>query len=118
MGNMRKLYHKIQKGRTPNSNLSLDRIERLEEIGFQWQLLPQVSRDYDKAFEEHCRTLIAFKEEVGHCNVPQRFANNPSLGSWCNKMRNTYKKIGKGTKTNCKLSQGRIEHLEEIGFQW
>jgi len=110
---MRKTYKKKQKGMKTNSNLSQDRIERLEEIGFQWQGV-----DYDEVFEKRYRQLVAFKEEFGHCNVHQRFAGNISLGRWCDSMRKTYNNIQKGTKTRCNLSQGRIERLEEIGFQW
>ena len=112
-GHMRNAYKKIQMGRKSNSNLSQDRIERLEEIGFQWQGV-----DYDETFEKHCRGLITFKEEFGHCNVPTRCENNPSLGRWCGHMRNAYKKIQMGRKSNSNLSQDRIERLEEIGFQW
>jgi len=110
---MRSAYKKIQKGMKTKYNLSQDRIERLEDIGFQWQGV-----DYDEAFEKHCRELIAFKEEFGHCNVSQRYADNPSLGQWCSQMRTAYKKVQKGIKTNSKLSQDRIERLEDIGFQW
>jgi len=108
---MRKAYKKIQKGMKTNSNLSQDRIKRLEEIGFQWVLI-----DYDKTFEKRCRKLVAVNEEFGHCNVPCKYAGNPSLGNWRHSMRNAYTKIQKGMKTN--LSKGRIEHLEGIGFQW
>ena len=46
-----------------NRNLSQDRIEHLEEIGFQWEGV-----DYVEAFEKRCRKLIAFKEDFGgHC---------------------------------------------------
>jgi hypothetical protein len=74
--------------------------------------------DYDDAFKKRCRDLIAFKEKFGHCNVPQKCANNSSLGHWCSEMRKAYKKIQNGIKTRANLSQGRIERLEEIGFQW
>ena len=94
-------------------NLSQDRIERLEEIGFQWQGI-----DYDEAFEKRCRELIAFKEEFGHCNVPRGCAKNPSLRRWYTTMRKAYKKVKNGRKADSNLSQDRIEHLEEIGFQW
>ena len=73
---------------------------------------------YDETFEKHCRELIAFKEEFGHCNVPRKFANNPSLGQWCSHIRAAYKKIQKGMSAMINLSQERIECLEEIGFQW
>ena len=109
-GDMRTAYKKIQKGMKTNYNLSQDRIEHLEEIGFRWGV-------DDEAFEKRCRELIAFKEEFGHCNVPRSYAMNPSLGRWCGNMRSAYKNIHKGMKTNYNLSQDRIEHLEEIGFQ-
>ena len=106
---MRTAYKKIQKGMKTKCNLSTDR----KDIGFQWQFI-----DDDEAFEKRCRELIAFKEEFGHSNVPQKCANNPSLGHWCDKMRGAYKKIQKGMKPNSNLSQDRIERLDEIGFQW
>jgi len=65
----------IQKGMKTNRNLSQRRVERLEEIGFQW-------KGRNGAFEKRCRDLIAFKEEYGDCNVPQKYANNSSLGHW------------------------------------
>ncbi len=34
---MRTAYKTIQKGKKTNSNLSQDRIDRLEEIGFKWK---------------------------------------------------------------------------------
>ena len=79
--------------------------------------LPMAVFYYNEAFEKRCRELIAFKEEFGHCNIPQKCANNPSLGHWCDKMRGAYKKIQKGMKPNSNLSQDRIERLDEIGFQ-
>jgi len=72
---MRNAYKKIQKGMKANHNLTQDRIERLEEIGFRWQGV-----DYDEAFEKRCLELIAFKEKFGHCNVPRTYTGNPSLG--------------------------------------
>jgi len=73
---MRSAYKASQKGLKTDCNLSQDRIELLEEIGLQWQV------DQDEAFEKHCRELIAFKEGFGHCNVPIKYADNPSLGHW------------------------------------
>jgi len=70
---MRTAYKNIQKGKNTNSNLSQGRIERLEEIGFQWKGV-----DHDDAFEKRCSDLTAFNEEHGHCNVPTKCANNPS----------------------------------------
>jgi len=96
---------------TTNYNLSQDRIERLEEIGFQWGV------DYDEAFKKRYHELLAFKEEFVHCNVPRSYACNPSLGQWCVHLITAYRRMQKGMETNYNLSQGRIERLEEIGFQ-
>jgi hypothetical protein len=38
--------------------------------------------DHDGAFKKRCRERMAFKEEFGHCNVPRRYVDNPSLGGW------------------------------------
>ena len=69
-------------------------------------------------FDERCNQLLQFKDKFGHCNVPYKYVNNPSLGKWCSKIRTAYKKIQKGLKVDRNLSPDRIERLEEIGFQW
>ena len=83
---------------------------RVEEIGFQWKI--------NLSFEDRYRELIAFKEKFGHCNVPQRFAYDPSLGHWCSDLRKAYVKIKKGLKAHSNLSQDKVKRLEDIGFQW
>lgn len=112
---MRSAYKKIQNGLTPGCNISQERIEKLEELGFQWNGL---EFRYDKGFEEHCRDLLTFKEEFGHCNVPVKYNSNKSSGTWCGTVRRTHTKMQKGMNTKYKLSQDRIERLKEIGFQW
>lgn len=75
----------------------------------------------DAYFEERLNQLLRFKEEFGHCNVPQRkYSENPSLGTWCNNIRSKYsKKMKNGVYTSSRaLSQDRIARLEDIGFQW
>jgi len=112
---MRTAYKAIQKGMKTRGNLPQDRIEHLEEIGFQWQVLRTAC---DKTFEKRFRELTSFKEEFGLCNVPVEYSDNPSLKQWCSHMRTAYMKIQKGMKANSNLSQDRIERLEKIGFQW
>ena len=95
-------------------NLPQDRIGRLEDIGFKWK-----SVNYDEqAFEKRCRELEVFKHDFGHCNVPHKFANNLSLGHWCNNMISAYKKIQQGMRVDYNLSQDRIGRLKDIGFKW
>jgi predicted helicase len=83
--------------------LSQERISRLEEIGFVWNLL---SAAWNKMYGELC----AYKERFGNCNVPAVWQDNPSLGTWCSNQRQDYRKG--------KLSSERIARLEEIGFEW
>ena len=93
-----------------NIRLSPDRIERLEKIGFVWNVT-------NEKFEERYRELLAFKKEFGHDKVPtgRLYANNPSLGRWCQRMRYLYSSTHPGIN---RLSPDRIARLEEIGFKW
>jgi len=39
-------------------------------------------------FEDRYFQLEAFKEEFGHCNVPQKYSKDgKSLAKWCSSMR-------------------------------
>ena len=80
--------------------LSQDRIERLESIGFTWNSFEE---DWKSRFED----LIDYSNEHGNCNVPH---SHGSLGSWVQTQRSIYKKG--------KLLQDRIDLLESIGFVW
>jgi hypothetical protein len=35
--------------------------------------------------------LLNFEREHGHCNVPQKYSLNPSLGAWVAQQRRRYK---------------------------
>ena len=113
---LRSMYNKIKNGVNHYSRtLTKVRIERLEQIGFLWH----VSYNDDGVFEDSCRQLIAFRDEFGHCNVPQKCKANPSLGTWCKVIRSAYSKLQNGLTNHSRaLSQDRIARLEEIGFQW
>ncbi len=83
--------------------MSQDRINKLNSIGFIWDLI-------DKSWENSFFKLCKFKEINGHCNVPKRYANDPSLARWVMTQRKSYK--------DGKLSEKRIKKLNEICFQW
>ena len=70
------------------------------------------------AFDSHYNKLAEFKKKFGHCNVPQRFAENPGLGQWCRNIRYAYNQMRKGKKVSRDLSGDRIERLVKIGFKW
>ena len=84
-------------------DLSEDRIARLEELGFVWDVFEEV---WEKNFLE----LKRFQEEHGHCKVPRGYPENPDLGCWVKHQREYFK--------SAKLAEDRIARLEEIGFVW
>ena len=59
-------------------------------------------------FDERFKDLMAFKEEFGHCNVPQTQSRSNkyySLGTWCCNIRKSFKAIkeGKLSKPDIKM---------------
>lgn len=67
---------------------------------------------YDHKWNTKFEELRAFKEVHGHCEVPQRYKHNKSLGKWIGYQRNLYDKKEK------RLTKERINALESIGFRW
>jgi hypothetical protein len=112
--NMRQSYKAIKEGRNPTRKISKIDIRRLENAGFEWGF-----RGKKYTFDERFRDLMAFKADVGHCNVPQTRSNkHSSLGHWCNKIRQAYKAIKEGKIPDHKLSKADIRRLEKAGFKW
>merc|ERR1712194_232787 len=67
-----------------NKELSVERINYLESIGFVWKVHVIWIEMYER--------LVAYK----HCHqstvVPQRYVKDPSLGRWVTKQRVAYNK--------------------------
>ncbi|MDD5343924.1 MAG: helicase associated domain-containing protein, partial [Smithella sp.] len=94
-----------QRNRYKKGNLSPDKIERLEKIGFTWQI-------WDEQFEKGFQETLRHKERTGtpHAIASYKTPEDYTLGSWQNSQRISYKKGN--------LSPDRIKQLEEIGFKW
>jgi hypothetical protein len=88
-----------QKARYRLGKLAEDRIQRLNEICFQWE--PKIA-----AVESKFTELQAYRKKFGHCNVPYRTV----LGTWVSEQRKRY---GQG-----KLSVDRIRRFNALGLQW
>ena len=86
-----------------DGKLSEDKIAQLKSIGFAFDV-------FEARWQEKYAELKQFKEKFGHCNVPNSYSANPSLGTWCITQRR-FRKQGK-------LSDKRIEQLDEIDFEW
>ena len=82
--------------------LDKGRIQQLENMEFVWN----TSND---SWNKFIKKLTAFKNEFGHCNVPNSYEDKFIIGK-ISQNRVYYKKG--------KLSKERIQQLEEIGFKW
>ncbi len=85
-----------------NDQMSADRRQRLDALGFVWN---QLTADWEEGFNN----LEAFKLREGHCGVPTAFAENGfRLGHWVSTQR---------TKKN-QMSADRRQRLDAVGFVW
>ena len=88
--------------RSEQENLSTERKQRLDDIGFVWDPLTQ-------AWEDGFKKLLQFRETEGHCRVPIGFKlDGFSLGFWVSNQR----------RAKDKSSAERKQRLDEIGFIW
>ncbi|KAJ1495066.1 hypothetical protein T484DRAFT_1763852 [Baffinella frigidus] len=58
----------MQRMKRRQGKLSQDQLTVLESLDFSWGL--------HAGWDERYRQLIAFRDEYGHVNVPQKFENN------------------------------------------
>jgi len=93
-----------RKAMVQNQPIMKERSKRLDEIGFVWRV---VETD---AWDSMFASLAEYRQEHGHCNVPQKSGGNQKLGKWVNTMRWHFKQG--------KLSAERVRQLEELGFVW
>jgi len=70
----------------------------------------------NKAWYDRFEDLKQYKEEHGDCMVPQKYPQNPSLGTWVNKQRMEYKLLLDGHKSS--MTEERLQALASIGFTW
>ena len=93
-----------QRTQYKNEKRDTERVDKLEELGVQWDLLEKKCSDM---FDE----LQEYKDEHGNTNVPRNHAqNNLKLGRWVDNQRTQYKKG--------KLDSERVTKLENLKFQW
>lgn len=115
-----------------NKAVLVERVRKLEEIGFAWSAetgTPKLS--WDERFEQ----LVEFRRRNGHCNVPsfREFGKDGkavqgdddkddlstathALALWVHRQRPEYAKFRHGLKS-C-LDKSRVRKLEGIGFEW
>jgi hypothetical protein len=69
-------------------------------------------------WEENFHKLAAFKEKHGHCLVPNRYPEDPQLGSWVSTQRRQYKIMRSSNTDSTAMTEERAKRLEGIDFQW
>jgi superfamily II DNA or RNA helicase len=88
--------------RQNRSQLSLERIRRLDALTFTWD--PQAEK-----WEEGFNALKEFHKREGHCRVRKSLVfNDQKIGIWVNNIR--------ARKNKLKTSQ--VDQLESLGFNW
>jgi superfamily II DNA or RNA helicase/DNA-binding TFAR19-related protein (PDSD5 family) len=97
-----KLGFWVSNQRSTKDTLTPERIEKLEALGFVWDILVE-------QWEEGFNKLEQFKEREGHLKVPRGHKeDNINLGLW----------VGRQRKIKDTLTPERIERLEALGFVW
>ena len=85
------------------SKLDPERVERLNGLGFVWDL---EKAHWDRLFS----AFLQFKRDQGHGKIPEIWPENPELAEWAKQQRKT--------KEQDKLAAERVARLEEQGFCW
>jgi len=85
--------------------LSLERINKLNALGFEWNLRYKKTDEWEKFYQ----LLIDFKSRNGHCNVPHNYKENEKLSRWVKNQR-----IAQYNH----LTSERKQKLNQIGFVW
>ena len=95
-----------QRSAKRRSTLSQERVDRLDQLGFVWDVV--VRTPWDQGFQE----LQAYEAEHGNVSVPRRYQTTRgfNLGRWVQSQRSAKRR---GT-----LSQERVDRLVQLGFAW
>ena len=97
-------YRKIkEEGRRGIYQLSDANIKRLNDVGFDFGIRKILA--WDDRFNE----LVAFKEKIGHCQVPHAAGYEYyTLGTWCYLVKSAFKKKREGGKPTMPLPDEKV----------
>ena len=65
--------------------LSKDRVQRLEKLGFVWDV-------WEERWEKMFTALVKYKKVHGNCDVPNEWSMNPQLSHWVATQRRLHRK--------------------------
>ncbi|CAB9524746.1 helicase [Seminavis robusta] len=103
---MRAAYKEKQKRKQHyGGQLTDERQEQLETIGFEWSIQAKPKATWEQRFQD----LKAFKVQHGHVRVVRSYPQDPSLGEWCHRQRFLAHKN--------ELEAHKIQLLTDLGFE-
>lgn len=143
VSNARSAYKRYREGKT--SSMNEERIQALEELGFEWERqrgCPNVpvklvrekaagraraSVDGEAGEEggavgarptwtQRLEQLKSYREENGDLTVPSQHEGHNHLGRFVSNQRRYYRLLRDGKKTL--IDHVRVAQLEELGFEW
>ena len=114
VGRQRQYYKKWLRG--VHTSITQERIDQLNEIDFVWEVAKGGSQKDDALWKQRLKELKAYKKKYGDCLVPKTYEQNAKLGIWVSNQRAEYKKWLNGVYS--KITQERIDQLNEIDFVW
>ncbi len=92
----------VSKQRTAKDQMPPERIQRLDDLGFVWDV-------YAEQWEEGFAALQAYKEQHGHCRVPRGHPfKGVNLGHW----------VGTQRARKDQMTPERKQRLDDLGFVW
>lgn len=104
----------LERGKYKKGKLKDWQIEKLENIGFEWEMYGVRTSNNEDDWLDKLALLEEYKFEYGDCNISQTFKEKKylGLGKWLNDQRTYYK------KKRGFLNEERIGLLEDIGVVW
>ena len=84
--------------------LSKDKRRRLEKLGFEWFVADKIRPEWQARY----RSLMAFRDEHGHCRVPRKYPSDQGLAEWVAQQKERFR--------TGKLGEAHIDLLKETGF--
>ena len=110
----KKLHHWVVAQRVYHrrGSMSAAHHETLDDLGFPWEPSQGRGRNQggSQSWEDHLRSLVAFKEQHGHTRVPHHRGPDMKLGGWLVRQRALHREG--------RLSQDRFQKMDEIGVDW
>jgi hypothetical protein len=123
VGKQRQYKKALDRGE-PSEGMTAARAAKLEALGFVWELSAEAKftqrskglRD-DAGWETQLAKLKVYKRRHGDCSVPQRWAEDPTLGRWVDKQRVLKRKLDRG-EPSLGMTAERVARLTALGLAW